>query len=183
METCRRCDTKGLSRDMDSLLDQIDGCLLEMVSRNHVGDNANAVALLQDIQGALRFLADGLSRIVAELDAPGASEDFNRLRRVFLKALDTLLHNAAEVFAHGDDDAREMFLSLVRDRGPVMERLRGQYLSGSEALPADDQWRLLRVTGLFERCVWLFGHLADRQRSFQAETGGLAGGISPADGK
>lgn len=183
VEKCARCDTRELARNVDGLLVQIDGCLLEMVSRENTGGNANAVALLQDIQGALRFLTDGLSRIVAELDAPGTSEDFNRLRGVFLEALDALLHNAAEVFAHGDDDAWEVFLSLVRDRGPVMERLRGQYLSGREALPPDDQWRLLRVTGLFERCVWLFGHLAARQRRFQAGPGGLAGGISSADGK
>jgi len=176
LEKCATCSTRDLTRDVDSLLGQIDGCLLDMVSQGNAGGNANAVALLQEIQGALRFLADALARIVAELGARGTSEDFNRLRGIFLEALDALLQNAGEVFTHGDDDAWEMFLSLVKDRGPVMERLRGQYLSGHGALPPEDQWRFLRVTGLFERCVWLFGHLADRQRRFLAESGGLADG-------
>lgn len=149
----------------------LDECLLDMVTREQALPNANAVALLQDNQSVLRALSDTLRHLVEELGAPGQSEAMNRLRGVFLEVLDALLLHVGEAFSCMDEEDWETLLHLLSDKGPAMDRLRVRYLNENEALSPPEQWRLMRVTGLYERCTWLLHRLTEQQRRFLNELG------------
>jgi phosphate:Na+ symporter len=173
IERCDRCDIRDLSRDATGLLGQIDGCLLELVTRGRADGVASGVALLQDIQGALRALIDGLTQLVAELDAKDVSPGLAHLRGLFLEALDALLLQTRDVLAGTDPESWALLLAMLKDRDQVMGRLRAQYLTGAKALPPEDQWRFLQASGLFERCVWLLRHLTRQQHRFLTEMGDI----------
>ena len=50
-----------------------------------------------------------------------------------------------------------------------MERLRARYVSETTALPPTEHWQLMRITGLYERGLWLLRHLGRQQRKFLTE--------------
>lgn len=179
IERCEGCDLRDLSRDGPGLLDQIDGCLLELVTRGRADGVASGVALLQDVQGALKALYEGLGQLMTGLDAKNVSPGFARLRGVFLEALDALLLQVRDVLGGADPDDWDLLLTLLKNRDAVMAELRDQYLRGETALPPEDQWRFLQASGLFERCVWLLRHLARQERRFLAEMGDMPPAFAP----
>jgi phosphate:Na+ symporter len=184
LDRCESCNLRDLSQDGAGLLDQIDGCLLELVTRGRADGVASPVAQLQDIQGALRGLFEGLAQLVTGLDVKNVSPGLARLRSMFMEALDALLLQTRDVLSGTDADDWELLLTMLKDRERVMEGLRAQYLSGGDALPPDDQWRFLQASGLFERCVWLLRHLTRQQHRFLTEMGDMttahAGPPAPA---
>jgi phosphate:Na+ symporter len=159
---------------------ELDDCLLDMVTRGQATPNANAIALLQDNQSVLRAVSDTLRQFVEELATPGTSASMDRLRCVFLEVLDALLLQAGEVFSGMDAQDWDMLLHLLSDKGPAMERLRGRYLNETDALSPAEQWRLMRVTGLYERCLWLLRRLGEQQRRFLQEMGEDAAALAVA---
>ncbi len=173
IERGKGCDVRGLSHDGAGLLDQIDTCLLELVTHGRADGIASGVALLQDIQGALRALYDGLSQFVSGLDAKAVSPGLARLRGLFLEALDALLLQARDVLSGTDADGWDLLLTTLKDREKVMERLRDHYLTGGNTLPPEDQWRFLQASGLFERCVWLLRQMVRQEYRFLAEFGDM----------
>jgi phosphate:Na+ symporter len=162
---------RELHEGIATLSKVLDDCLLDMITRGQVLPNANVVALLQDNQSVLRSISDTLRQLVEELAASGESEPMNRLRGVFLEVLEALLLQASDVFSCMDEEDWDMLLHLLSDKGPVMDRLRGHYLNEQDAISPSEQWRLMRVTGLYERCTWLLRRLTEQQRRFLNEMG------------
>ncbi|QLA11757.1 hypothetical protein GD606_05500 [Desulfolutivibrio sulfodismutans DSM 3696] len=175
IDRCEGCDVRGLSRDGMNLLAQIDGCLLELVTRGRADGIASEVALLQDIQGVLRALFDGLAQLVSGLDARTVSPGMARLREMLLAALDALLLQVRDVLPGTDPEDWELLLTTLKDRENVMAGLRAQYLTGTQALPPEDQWRFLQASGLFERCVWLLRQLVRQEHRFLIAMGDMTG--------
>lgn len=167
-------DLREAHGSMNDLLTEIDGCLRDMATRGHAAPDANALALLQANQSMLRSVNDSLNQFMLELAAPCRSDSVRRLRQTFLEAMDALLLQFEEVFSRGDDDDWELLARLLSDKGPAMERLRARYISDTEDLEPSERWQLMRVTGLYERCLWLLHHLGGQQRRFLAETGDAA---------
>lgn len=168
---------RGLHDAIATLTKELDDCLLDMVTREHAATNANAVSLLQANQSVLRAVSETLYQFVEELASPSACDPLIRLRSVFLEALDALLLQAGDVFSSPDAGDWDMFLHLLSDKGPTMDRLRSRYLRETDAIAPSDQWRLMRVTGLYERCLWLLRRLGEGQRRFLMMTGGLAAAV------
>lgn len=162
-------NVRDLDRSIHDLADLLDGCLLDMVSREQGLENANATALLQANLSMLRSLSETLRQLVEELAAPAGSPSMERLRDLFLEVLDALLLQAGEVFSHRDDGEWDLFLQLVSDKAPAMERLRNRYLSDQGQLSPAEQWHVMRVTGLYERSTWLLCKLGEQQRRFLTE--------------
>jgi phosphate:Na+ symporter len=156
----------------------IENCLLDMVSRGQAGGNATGISLLQANQAAIRATDDTLLQLVEELGCQARSDSLERLRTMFLETLDLLLLQAGDVFCHADEMAWELFLPLVSDKGPAMERLRSRYLHEQHTLTPDEQWRLMHMTGLYERCSWLLHSLSEQQRRFIADSGQKTASLS-----
>jgi phosphate:Na+ symporter len=159
-------NVRSLHRTIENLLGTLEECLLDLVSNEQGSDNVNAFALLQGNLSQLRAISETLCQLVEELGVPAASAAMARLRTIFLDALEALLLQSAEVFTSLDAAAWDLFLSLVSDKAPAMDRLRGRYVSEHGELPPDEQWRIMRVTGLYERVTWLLRRLGEQQRRF-----------------
>lgn len=145
---------------------QLDDCLLDLVTRGQAEANANAVALLQGNQAVLRSISEGTRLIVEALSGNSPSATMVRLASIFLEALETLLTEVGHVFPQTDAAAWDLFLALVADKSPVMDRVRKRYLTEESDLSPEEKGQVLRVTGLFERCVWLLSRLGEQQRHF-----------------
>jgi phosphate:Na+ symporter len=171
-----------LHQTVESLSSRLDEGLVDMVARGQADANANAVALLQGSQATLRSVSETLRQIVAGLSERNPSPDMRHLAGLFLEALDTQLGAMGEAFSCQDEDRWDLVQRMVGDKRPIMERIRGRYLNESGTLTADEKWRLLRVTGLFERCVWLLSRLGEQQRRFLAEMGEAAAAMTCARG-
>jgi phosphate:Na+ symporter len=162
---------RALHKAVDALSHRIEDCLLEMVSLGHAGGNATTIALLQSNQAAIRAVNDTLKQMIDELSQAVGSPSLQHLRTLFLESLDLLLLQAGDVFGDTDELSWELFLHLVSDKGPTMERLRSRYLHERTPLSLDDQWRLMHVTGLYDRCAWLLRRLAEQQRRVLTDSG------------
>jgi phosphate:Na+ symporter len=136
------------------------------VSQEQGPESINAIDLLQANLSLLRAIGETLRQLVEELGGPIGSAAMARLRTLFLEALDTLLIQTGEVFTSLDAAAWDIFLCLVSDKAPAMDRLRGRYVHEQGELTPDEQWRLMRVTGLYERTTWLLRRLGEQQRRF-----------------
>ena len=160
-------------RDLDgsilSLSGTLEGCLLDMVGREQHAENVNALALLQSNLSMLRAISDTLRQFMEELGQPCQSAALERLRELFLEALDTLLLHTGDVFTSLDAANWELFMHLVSDKAPAMERLRARYRNEQAVMSPDEQWRIMRQTGLYERIVWLLRKLGEQQRRFLNE--------------
>ena len=53
-----------------------------------------------------------------------------------------------------DRQELDFLATMTRDRGPVMERMRKQYLVASDSLSSAERNRILQITSLFERAAW-----------------------------
>lgn len=162
----RKVTPQGVHRSVDVVSTKLEGCLLDMVTKGHAGQIANALALLQANQANIRALDDTLSKIMEEMGGSGGSAAMSRLTDMFLNALDLLLLQLATVFCRDAEEDWQLLMRMVQDKGPVMERLRDRYLREQGGMTADEQWRFMHLTGLYERCIWLLRRLAEAQRRF-----------------
>ncbi len=161
-------NVRNLHESIATLSGELDGCLLDMITREQAAPNATIVALLQDNQSVLRAISDTLRQFVEELSGLAPSLSMKRLGGLFLEALEALLLQAGDVFSCRDAADWDMLLEVLSDKGPAMNRLRARYLNEQGELSPAEQWRLMRVTGLYERCAWLLRRLAEGQRRFLA---------------
>uniref|UniRef100_I2Q0S9 Na+/phosphate symporter n=1 Tax=Desulfovibrio sp. U5L TaxID=596152 RepID=I2Q0S9_9BACT len=171
---------RALHEAVATLCKELDECLVDMISRPRAMRSAGTIALLQDNQSVLRSLSESLRLFVEELSGPCQSEAMRRLRLVFLEALDALLLQFGDVFSCVDAADWDMLLPLLSDKGPAMERLRTRYLTEKDALLPAEQWLLMRVTGLYERCLWLLHRLGEQQRRFLSDMGEDAAAVACA---
>ncbi len=97
-----------------------------------------------------------------ELCALSASthEAEDRLRDAIIEALDALLLTAIDGMAKDDREELDALVTMTRDRGPSMERMRKQYLAASDSLSPAERNRILQLTSLFERASWSLNRFA-----------------------
>lgn len=87
-----------------------------------------------------------------------------------VESLHMLLETLAESLAAPDRDGLDMLCAMTGDRGDVVEAMRrGVVRDGRDHGPAAQE-DLLRLTGLFERSVWLAGRVARLVQVDPAET-------------
>lgn len=157
---------RDLSRSLTELPLSLETCLTDMLARELPVSVANAVVLLQGNQPLLRSLGETVRQGVEELAFAGRSAAWERLGEAFTESLDALLIQAGEVFFRREAADWEVFLRLVSDKGPAMDGLRGRYLHEQGGLTGEEQLHVMRVTGLYERIVWLLQCLGERQQRF-----------------
>jgi phosphate:Na+ symporter len=88
----------------------------------------------------------------------GEAED--RLRDALIEALDAQLLTAIDGMSNSDRQELDDLVTMTRDRGPVMERMRKQYLAASDSLSPVERNRILQLTSLFERASWSLNRFA-----------------------
>ena len=77
-----------------------------------------------------------------------------------VEALHMILETLAESMADPDPTGVELLRGMTGDRGEVVEGMRRGVVADRTGLSSQSQEDLLRLTGLFERCIWLTGRLS-----------------------
>jgi phosphate:Na+ symporter len=131
---------------------------------------ADAIARQQELAtlGALReTLGEFGEAMAAAIRDPTLAPLVGRLA----EALHLLLLQLAELPAGTPEDHATLLL-LADDRSEMMEALRRRTAAGEASLGAEGHALLFRVTGLFERAVWLVRRLALASAPGQPGSGG-----------
>ncbi|WP_374442202.1 Na/Pi symporter [Stella sp.] len=144
---------RGLAPAIDRFLDDL------LASRPHPAAVADAVRLrsrnemLLSQVDTLLPLADLAARL-------GRDARLAPFVGGMVESLHMLLETLAEAMAAPDRDGLELLRAMTGDRGDVVEASRHAVVRDGQGLTPEAQEDLLRLTGMFERGVWLTGRLA-----------------------
>jgi len=88
---------------------------------------------------------------LARLPSPDA---LNRQADNFIEGLDAILQTATDAIESSDPHDVDILLAITADKGDVIKKIHGTYLSVQSALELQDKSILLNISNLFERIVW-----------------------------
>jgi len=107
----------------------------------------NRQGLIVSVENSLFHLGDYLAR----LPSPDA---LNQPAYNFIEGLDAILQTAMDAIESSDPQDIEILLAITADKGNVIKKIHGTYLSAQSTLELQDKSVLLNISNLFERIVW-----------------------------
>jgi Na/Pi-cotransporter len=107
----------------------------------------NRQDLIVSVENSLFQLGDCLAR----LPSP---EALSQQAANFIEALDAILQTAGDAIESSDPQDIDILLSITADKGDVIKKIHGTYLSAQSALELQDKSILLNISNLFERIIW-----------------------------
>ena len=107
----------------------------------------NRQGLIVSVENSLFHLGDYLAR----LPSPDA---LNQPAYNFIEGLDAILQTAMDAIESSDPQDIEILLAITADKGNVIKKIHGTYLSVQSTLELQDKSILLNISNLFERIVW-----------------------------
>ena len=107
----------------------------------------NRQGLIVSVENSLFQLGDYLAR----LPSPDA---LNQPAYNFIEGLDAILQTAMDAIESSDPQDIEILLAITADKGNVIKKIHGTYLSAQSTLELQDKSVLLNISNLFERIVW-----------------------------
>jgi phosphate:Na+ symporter len=139
---------------------EVDVFLAELMHRPLAPKTAPRVSNVHNRHGVFGLLEENVFQLVTAVRETPPSAHLAPLVDNFVEALDFILLTAGDaVTSLGAADA-QLLGNLCADRGELMGKLRGVYLSGEQELRPQDKSLLLDVTTLFDRIVWMLRRLA-----------------------
>lgn len=114
---------------------------------------------LLSIQRRLEAIEGTLYDLATTLHGLPTGSTLEELSENITEALDTVTLTLDEAVTTGDDFDLEMLDHMTGDRGDVLQRIRQTYLSGERTIDSGDKLKLLQITNLCERFLWLLGEL------------------------
>ncbi len=108
---------------------------------------ANRQSLIMSIENSLFKLGDYLDR----LPSPDV---LNQPANNFIEGLDAILQTATDTIESSDPNDVDILLAITGDKGAVIKKIHGTYLSTQSDLELQDKSILLNISNLFERIVW-----------------------------
>ena len=112
----------------------------------------NRQGLIVSVESSLFQLGDYLAR----LPSPDA---LNRPAANFIEGLDAILQTATDAIESSDPHDVDILLAITADKGDVIKKIHGTYLSAQSTLEFQDKSILLNISSLFERIVWTLNKL------------------------
>ena len=88
---------------------------------------------------------------LARLPSPDA---LNQPAYNFIEGLDAILQTAMDAIESSDPQDIEILLAITADKGNVIKKIHGTYLSVQSTLELQDKSILLNISNLFERIAW-----------------------------
>ena len=107
----------------------------------------NRQGLIVSVENSLFKLGDYLTR----LPSPDA---LNQPAHNFIEGLDAILQTAMDAIESSDPQDIDILLAITGDKGAVIKKIHGTYLSIQSTLELQDKSILLNISNLFERIVW-----------------------------
>ncbi|BBK29916.1 phosphate:Na+ symporter [Stella humosa] len=149
----------ALPHGLKALGQAIDRFLNEILARR---TDATAVADAVDLRSRNELLLsqiDTLVSLTATIGRLGPHRALEPLLSGMAESLHLVLELLAECLADPQADQIAMLALMTGDRGDVVEAMRQGAIRQQQDLPADTQEDLLRLTGLFERTLWIAGRI------------------------
>jgi phosphate:Na+ symporter len=116
-------------------------------------------AYFQTRQALLDQLADSTASGVKIIMQTRAYPSLEQLSDACMESIDFLLNFAAETEKTDDSEQVRMLLDLSSSNSPSMEQLRKAYMDSDKLGSANDKGRLLDLTMMMEKIIWLLNRL------------------------
>lgn len=151
---------EGSLEAFDSLADTISTAVDTVTSSTDLSSDA-----YHQLDEILRIQANLLS---ARQALSGLAVEISHLRRTtpdlsftesVVEGLDVVMHVLADVADSREPEDCEMLSIMTSDQGNGIRSVRSAYLSGEDAIVADDRIHLLAATNYAERLIWLTGEM------------------------
>ncbi|BBK40747.1 hypothetical protein STVA_07670 [Allostella vacuolata] len=155
----RPSDGEALLRGSRGLAQAIDRFLNDLLTRR---PHASVVTEVVRLRSRNELLLAQIDTLVPLVQAVRRLHDQASLRP-FLDSMIESLHLIQELLAEAmaapEADGLAMLRLMTGDRGDVVEAMRQGVIRDQHDLPVAAQEELLRLTGLFERSLWLGGRM------------------------
>lgn len=137
-----------------AILLRCDLFLGEVAQRNHSHEVLERIMVLRDRNELIASLQETLVEVSATGHLAGET-DASDIELGIIEALHMMLETFIEVSRNHDPDDLSTLHLLTGDRSLLMDRIRRRLIGDGSPLEPGAQKKLLAVTALFERSVWL----------------------------
>jgi phosphate:Na+ symporter len=158
----RRPDFRALQQAFASLSHEVESYLTHLLHLHLSPTTAERLTNVQNRHQVLGTLEATLYELVSAVQQRPPAPALLGLVQNLAEALEFLLVSAAEAVTGADPTEADLLTGLCADRGELMGKIRGLYLSSEHSLAAADKSLLLVLTTLFDRLVWTVRRLAER---------------------
>lgn len=156
----RKHDPQAIHKAFNMLSEEVESYLTAMIHLQLSAKTSERLTNIQGRQGLIGLVEDNVYHLVtAVLQAPPSGQ-LMPLVANFIEALDFILQTAGDAVTTLSAEEAQLLARLCADRGDLMGKIRGLYLSSEKDLTGRDKSLLLDLTSYFDRLVWIVRRLA-----------------------
>jgi phosphate:Na+ symporter len=152
--------TDTLTRGARGLGQAIDRFLNDILARRPHADAVGRTVALRSRNELLLSQLDTLVSLLASVRRLEAAAALRPFLEGMVESLHMIIETTAETLGSLDPEEVAMLRLMTGDRGDVVESMRQAAIRDHAGLQPAEQEELLRLTGLFERSIWIMGRLA-----------------------
>jgi phosphate:Na+ symporter len=151
-----------IHRSGDVIYQQITAFEQEFMKRPLTSEQTVRLSMILNRQALVRMLDDALFHLAGLFRAGVAKAPGNLRAKAdpLLEAMDTFVLSLADAMASGDALDADMLLTMTRDKGSLMDKVRSQYLADPAGAQPAGQAILIELTNSFEHTTWIIHRLA-----------------------
>jgi len=154
VEPLDQIDLKTRSEAFNAVSREVHQFLSSIIDKDISHETTRRLLGILERQGLLDSLEKSVNKITSILYAENQTLEFQDIAGKFLEGTQTVLLSAVDA-AEGSDDDIEILVQITSDKGGLMKKIRGEYLTLAENIDPKSQAELLDLTNLFERATWL----------------------------
>lgn len=143
-----------------ALAREISAFTTDVAGRNESRESIGRVLALTNRNELLASLDETVHELVQAIARHDPSKALRPLLQRLAEGLHTVLVTLVDAVESPDAVHREMLGLITGDRGPLMERIRRNFLRREGELGYEEQQAFFTATSLFEQSIWLSRRLA-----------------------
>lgn len=153
-ETAEVIDIKTLHDATTKLGKYTESFIRDMFNQNVSTEVSEKLLKIQNQHGIIMLMEENMFNMVKEVMENPVPEDLYRLRLNIIESLHAVLSTCTDDMT-SEGFSIEHLISMTSDKGSLMEKIRGKYLSGYEDPTGNIRKTMMYVTDLFQRIIWL----------------------------
>jgi phosphate:Na+ symporter len=128
----------------------------DMFNQSLAQEDSERLLKIQNQHGLIMLMEENLYLMVNEIKGNEVPDDLNRLRTNIIESLHAVLATCMDCVDDTDYDmAFQQLIFMTSDKGSLMEKIRGKYLSDYEDPTGAIRKTMMYVTDLYQRIIWL----------------------------
>jgi hypothetical protein len=125
----------------------------ELFNQSMAREDSERLLKIENRHSLIMLIEENIFLLIREIKENGVPEDLNRLRVNIVESLHAVLVTCMECV--GKEFDLEQIIFMTSDKGSLMEKIRGKYLSVYEDPTGGIHKTLMYVTDLYQRIIWL----------------------------